>query len=86
MIKMTLTINNKTGLHARPASQLAVLSQKFKSDIKIVYGIIEVNPKSIISILSAGIKKGGVIDLIIEGIDEQQAANQISEYINTLSE
>lgn len=86
MLKMSLTVNNKTGLHARPASQLVVLSQKFESDIKIIDGAVEVDPKSIISILSAGIKKGTVIDLIVEGIDERQAADQISEYINTLTE
>ncbi len=86
MLKMSLTISNKSGLHARPASQLVELSQKFECDIKIIDGTTEVNPKSILSILSAGIKKGTVIRLIVEGTDEQQAAVQISEYINTLTE
>lgn len=86
MLKMSLIVNNKTGLHARPASQLVMLSQKFESDIKIIDGTTEVDLKSIISVLSAGIKRGTAIDLIVEGIDEQQAADQISEYINTLAE
>jgi len=86
VLKISLTLRNKTGLHARPASQLVILSQKFESDIKLIDGTTEVNPKSIISVLAAGIKKGTVIDLVIEGPDEQQAAVQISEYINTLTE
>ena len=86
VVRISLTVRNKTGLHARPASQLVMLAKKFESDMKIIDGETEVNPKSIISILSAGINKGTTIDLIAEGADEQQAADQISEYINMLTE
>ena len=49
-------LKNETGLHARPASELTKLASKFKCDIKIKTGEKEINPKSILSIMSAGIK------------------------------
>jgi phosphocarrier protein HPr len=81
-----IEIVNDTGLHARPASDLTILCQKFKSEITIMTDDMEVNPKSIISILSAGIKKGTVITLNVSGDDEQTAGSMISNFISNLKE
>jgi phosphocarrier protein HPr len=62
------------------------LCQKFKSEITIMTDDMEVNPKSIISILSAGIKKGTVITLNVSGDDEQTAGSMISNFISNLKE
>lgn len=86
MFTAVVTVPNKTGLHARPASQLVMLSQKFKSQILLINGATEVDPKSIISILSAGIKQGTVVDVKIEGEDEQEAGEQLVAFIEGLQE
>lgn len=86
MYEKKLKIVNKTGLHARPASDLTVLCQKFQSSIKILTDNMEVNPKSIISILSAGIKKGTPVILQVTGEDEQEAGAMISDFISNLKE
>lgn len=86
MYAKKLTIVNRTGLHARPASDLTILCQKFKSNIRILTEDSEVNPKSIISILSAGIKKGSVVTIEVTGEDEQDAGQKISDFISNLKE
>ena len=82
MFLATVTVNNATGLHARPASQFVALCQKFSSSIKIVSGSEEYNAKSIISVLSAGIKQGTALQLLIEGGDEEAAGGAIVDFIN----
>ncbi len=86
MFRTTITVKNRTGLHARPASQLVTLCQKFESQIRIIDGTNEVDPKSIISILSAGIKQGTTIELTTEGTDEQEAGEQLVGFIESLTE
>ncbi|MDR1579860.1 MAG: HPr family phosphocarrier protein [Synergistaceae bacterium] len=86
MFEENLTIKNKTGLHARPASDLVSLAQTFSSKIRIRYGERTVDPKSIISLLSGGVKQGAEIELTAEGDDEQRAGRAIADFINALEE
>lgn len=58
MYKTQLVVKNETGLHARPASDLTNLCQKFESEIAFVTENATVNPKSIISLLSEDFQKG----------------------------
>ncbi len=71
MVKGTIVVNNKSGLHLRPASELAKIASKLTSDITIVSGEKRVNPKSVLILMSAGITKGTTIDIICEGPDEK---------------
>lgn len=87
MFQKETTIKNPTGLHARPASQLTQLCKGFKDeDIKLVCGTNEVDPKSIISILAAGMKSGTPITVRVTGGDEENVCNQIVDFIENLSE
>ena len=75
-------LKNETGLHARPASELAKLASKFKCDIKIKVGEKEINPKSILSIMSAGIKVNTELEIMCDGEDEETAINEIVQAFN----
>ena len=86
MFERLIKVSNKTGLHARPASDLTVLCQKFDSDILIITPDTEINPKSIISILAGGVSQGTTIRLRVEGVDEEEAGEQISRFIEELKE
>ena len=86
MYEKEMIINNKTGLHARPATDLSTLCQAYESDIKIRTNDTEIDSKSIISILSGGICKGTKIKLVINGTDEKEAGEKISEFIENLKE
>ncbi|MDD6325630.1 MAG: HPr family phosphocarrier protein [Lachnospiraceae bacterium] len=71
MVKGTITVNNKSGLHLRPASELAKIAGKLTSDITIIAGEKKVNPKSVLILMSAGITKGTTIDITCEGPNEE---------------
>ena len=71
MVKGTITVNNKSGLHLRPASVLAKIAGKLTSDITIIAGEKKVNPKSVLILMSAGITKGTTIDITCEGPNEE---------------
>ena len=60
--------------------------QTYESDIKIRTNDTEIDSKSIISILSGGICKGTKIKLVINGTDEKEAGEKISEFIENLKE
>lgn len=82
MKKEKVILENETGLHARPASELAKLASKFKSEINITANGKKVNAKSILGIMSAGIKAKTEIAIECEGEDEDEAINQIIEAFN----
>ena len=58
LIKKKLAVNNKQGLHARPAALFVQVANKFESRITIRHGKEEVNGKSIMGILMLGAEKG----------------------------
>ena len=86
MFKKEGTVKNETGLHARPASDFAALCRNVQSDIRIISGNAIVNPKSIISILSAGLSRGTTFLLEVEGPDEKEAGEKIVQFIEALKE
>jgi len=86
MVEKEIMVNNPTGLHARPASQLVALAGKFKSKVTIQFNGKSVNVKSMLSLLGAGIKKSSQIVLVVEGEDETEAAEAISALIHSFDE
>ncbi len=85
MIKKKFIITKNTGF-ARPATLLVSLAYKFKSDIFLEYQGDTVNlkhsTKSIMEILSLGIKPGTKLYIKAIGSDEIRAIQSIKEYFN----
>ena len=77
----TVTIINKLGLHARAAAKFVTLASSFASDIKVVRNGQEVNGKSIMGVMMLAASKGSEITLIINGDDEAEAIEKLSELI-----
>ncbi|MBW9150942.1 HPr family phosphocarrier protein [Clostridium estertheticum] len=72
-MEKTVRILNEQGLHARPASIFVKTASKFKSTVSIVHGTGVANAKSIINIMSLGLKKDEEIKIVTEGADEKEA-------------
>ncbi|MBN3534408.1 HPr family phosphocarrier protein [Mycoplasma procyoni] len=79
MEKLTVVITDPVGLHARPASKIAGIASKFKSDIKLISGEQSANAKSIMNIMALAVKQGQEITLEISGDDEKEALDKIKE-------
>jgi phosphocarrier protein HPr len=76
MLQANIEIINKAGLHARAASKLVTLTSSFSSTIKIGQEKM-VDGKSILSLMMLAATKGTVLQLEIEGRDEEQAMQAI---------
>ncbi|MGM0369734.1 MAG: HPr family phosphocarrier protein [Bacillota bacterium] len=81
MIKQQVILNNKLGLHARPASVLVKTAEKFSSEIKLIKGNKEANLKSILGVLWLKIKDQEEIILQVNGPDERIALEKIVDLI-----
>lgn len=86
MVEIKTTVQNKTGLHARPAAQLVALAKTFGSKITVSADGRACDAKSIFSVLHACIKQGAPVAVRAEGDDEQAAAAAVTEYIEALEE
>ena len=73
MIKKSITIINKLGLHARAAAKFVTTSSGFNSDIEVSRNSRTVNGKSIMGLMMLAAAKGTDITVHINGADEQQA-------------
>lgn len=78
MIQTTVPVVNKLGLHARAASKLVKLTAGYDSDIKLRAGEQEVDAKSIMGILMLAATQGTNLVMVVEGQDEQQAAEAVN--------
>ena len=73
MVKQRVVIKNPTGLHLRPAGLFCKTAAGFKCDITFFAKNTSTNAKSVLSVLGACIKMGDEIELVCEGIDEEEA-------------
>jgi phosphocarrier protein HPr len=83
MLESTVKIINPLGLHARAAAQLVRLAGKFKSKIKLerLDNFVVADAKSILSVLTLAAARGTELKLIIEGEDEIETQNALTELI-----
>ncbi|ANU18368.1 hypothetical protein BBI11_15580 [Planococcus maritimus] len=81
MLKKTYKVVSETGIQARLAAQLVNLASEFEATISLTVGAKTVNLKSIMGVMSLAIAKGAVIDIVAEGLDEQDALQKIDQFI-----
>ena len=67
----------------RPAGVLVRELAGFESRIMINYGNRQINAKSIMNIIAAGIRCGSELEIVCEGGDEQAAAERAAELIES---
>jgi len=84
MQERKLQIINKLGLHARAATKLAAVANRFAAHIEVeveAKGKVT-NAKSIMSLMLLAASKGTIIVVRTEGDDELDAINAIEHLIN----
>ena len=83
MTQKTITIENKTGIHARPASIFVQTATKFKSKIQLQAKGKTIDAKSILMIMSMGLVKGTEVTIIADGPDEAEAVKALKDLIDS---
>ena len=76
-----LTIDNRNGLHARPAALFVKTANKFKADIWVEKDDERINGKSIMGLMMLAAAKGSVLRLIAEGEDASELVAALEELI-----
>ena len=82
MIKTTVTINNRLGLHARASAKLTKLAGSFKCEVFMTRNGRRVNAKSIMGVMMLAAGLGSEVEIETNGPDEQQASDALTALIN----
>jgi phosphocarrier protein len=76
-----MKVIDPAGLHARPASLLVREASKFKASVDLEAGDKKATLKSILGVMSLGVKSNTDIKIYIEGEDETAAEETISKFL-----
>ena len=78
-----VTVQNKVGLHARPATFFIQMANEYKSSIWVEKEERRINAKSLLGVLSLGIVGGAEIKIIADGADEEDAVNGLVDLVES---
>ena len=83
MVSQKVTISNPSGIHARPAANLAKVAGSCRFDVHIVVGEKKVQAKSVLNLMAAGIKTGTEVVIECDGEDEAEALKKVVDAIES---
>ncbi len=86
MASKTITMTNPTGLHTRPGGIFVAKAKEFESDVFVENEGKKVNGKSLLKLLSIGIKNGSEVTVYAEGSDADQAVEVLGDLLATIKD
>lgn len=78
----TVTIVNKLGLHARAATQLVQVANKFDAKVTLVKGEKEADANSVLGLMMLESHQGEQVEIISDGEDAEEALEAIASLID----
>ncbi|MBI2745380.1 MAG: HPr family phosphocarrier protein [Burkholderiales bacterium] len=82
MIKASVTISNKLGLHARASAKLTKMAGSFPCEVWLSRGERRVNAKSIMGVMMLAAGLGSVVEVEAQGDRAQEAVDALLVLIN----
>lgn len=82
-VEAEVTIQNRLGLHARPAMSFVDAAASFDSDIKVRKGDQVVDGKSIMQLMMLAATQGTSLVIRAEGPDADQAVGALRQLIDS---
>jgi phosphocarrier protein HPr len=83
MMVREIVVKNPSGLQSKSAAVFIQKASSYKSSIWIEKNERKANAKSLLGLLSLGIRVGNTIRVIAEGEDEEKAVNELEEYLQS---
>jgi phosphocarrier protein HPr len=80
-VSKILVVQNKLGIHARPAALFAKTANRFKSDVFVEKDGETINAKSIMGLMMLAAGPGSKILIIAKGPDAADAVKAIEELL-----
>ncbi|MDY6065276.1 MAG: HPr family phosphocarrier protein [Finegoldia sp.] len=84
MVEGKVSVNNESGLHARPAASLVQFVKDFDGSVELVKEDKVANAKSIFNVMALGISKGTEITVRIDGENEEENLDKLIKFIEKL--
>jgi phosphocarrier protein len=78
-----VTIDNRNGLHARPAAMFVKISSRYRADVWVEKDGERVNGKSIMGLMMLAAGKGSKLAIHAEGADAEKAVAEIKNLVET---
>jgi len=75
------TIQNKLGIHARPAAQFVRTASRYQCEVRVEKDGEEVDGKSIMGLMMLAAGHGSVIIVSAEGTDAAQALDALADLV-----
>ncbi len=76
-LERTIQIQNRYGLHARPAAEFVKLASRFRSELWVKKDDLEVNGKSIMGVMMLAAEYGSEITIRAVGDDAPEALSEL---------
>lgn len=81
MVSKTIQINLAADAEARPVAVLVQKASQYESKIFIQAGDKKINAKSIMGMMSLGLKQDSEVVVSADGADEQTALDDLTNYL-----
>jgi phosphocarrier protein HPr len=82
MIRTTIVISNKLGLHARASAKLTKLAGSYQCDVHMSRNGRRINAKSIMGVMMLAAGQGTEIEIETDGADEEAAMGALRALID----
>ena len=79
MLKKSIKVVNRLGLHARASAKLTQVASSFKSQVWLAREARRVNAKSIMGVMMLAAGLGSTLELEVDGADEAEAIDAIEK-------
>ena len=74
-----LVVQNKLGIHARPAAMIVRITNRFKSEVFVEKDEEQVNGKSIMGLMMLAAGKGSKVKFVVTGDDAEQMLTELEQ-------
>ncbi len=83
MLRRTVTVTRRPGLHLKPAATMVALAQRFRSEIRLHRDERVANAKSIMGVLGLEAEYGARLTIEADGEDEKEAMDAIFQLVTS---
>ncbi len=83
LIRRTVAISNKRGLHARAAAKFVTLAERFGASVEVIRDGQSVSARSIMGLMMLGAGIGSKIELTAEGFDAREALDALAGLVES---
>ena len=85
MTTAQFTVKLPNYVEARPVAEIVQTASQYESSIYLISGDKKINAKSIMGMMSLGLRNDDVISVEADGKDEEQAIDAVVRYMSSVA-